>query len=114
MKVHNKNDFKNPFLAIKKFAESLDKKGRQSCLKLHKQLKKETKALVQQFNEFLKTCQQIPKVCQYWDSFIELTPMLHNLISVTGKGTVRVRHEIGANHKSFTKKSWWNCRSNKN
>ena len=34
LKVHDTNDFKNFFQAIKEFAESLDKKDRQSCLKL--------------------------------------------------------------------------------
>ena len=34
-KVHDTNDFKNSAQAIKKFAEFLDKKDRQSCLKLY-------------------------------------------------------------------------------
>ena len=53
-KIHDANDFKNSVKAIKKFARSSDKKDQQSCIKLHKQLKKETKALMQQFNEFSK------------------------------------------------------------
>ena len=51
-KVHNTNDFKNSIKAIKKIAKSLDEKDQQSCL--NEQIKKETKALKQQFNAFLK------------------------------------------------------------
>ena len=40
-KVQDTNGFKNSVRAIKKFEESLDKKDRQSCLKLYEQLKKQ-------------------------------------------------------------------------
>ena len=36
---------------------------------------------MQQFNEFSKTCQQRSEVCKYWDGFIDLTSMLHDVIS---------------------------------
>ena len=42
-KVHDTNEFKNSDQVIKKFAESLDKKDQQSCLKFYEQLKTETK-----------------------------------------------------------------------
>ena len=64
-----------------KFAASLDKKDRQSCLKLYEQLKKETKDLMQQFNAFSKAFQQRSEVCKYWNGFIYLISILHNLIS---------------------------------
>ena len=41
---------------------------------------------MQQFNVFSKTCQQKPEVCKYWDGFINLTSMLHNLISADKEG----------------------------
>lgn len=40
-KVHDTNGFKNIVRAIKKFEKPLDKKDRQSCLKLYEQLKKQ-------------------------------------------------------------------------
>ena len=43
--------------------------------------KKDTKALMQQPNAFLRKYQQRFALCKYWDDFIDLTSMLHNLIS---------------------------------
>ena len=58
----------------------------ESLLQLYEQLKKEIKAHMQQFNAFSKTCLQRSEVCKYWDGFIDLTSMLHNLISADREG----------------------------
>ena len=85
-KVFQNAPFYTTVQAIKIFVESLDKKDQQSCLKFYEQLKKETKALMQQFNAFSKTCQQRSEACKYWDGFIEFTPMFRNLISADTEG----------------------------
>ena len=41
---------------------------------------------MQQFNTFSKTCQQRSEVCKYWNGFISITSMLHNLISADREG----------------------------
>ena len=40
---------------------------------------------MQQFNAFSKTCQQRSEVGKYWDGFIDLTSMLHYVISADGE-----------------------------
>ena len=85
-KLHDKKDFEDSIQAVKEFANFLDKKDQNNCIKMYKDLKEKTKPLTYQFNSFSKACTERSEVCKYCDVVIDLTLMLHNLIAADREG----------------------------
>ena len=85
-KVNDPNDYESSLKFVKEFAKTLERKDQINCSKLYEKFQEKAGPLLQNFHIFSEECKKRSEVCKYWDGFIELTSMLHNLVAADRKG----------------------------